>query len=207
MAKNQLMPVVFPRPAALFGLIGLLVLPAGCAEGPVKADPAIAEHLRVSFQLAEEPDGAQTPLDWREAAEGAEQGDAAAAAEPTGVVLMGRVGGMPNPWPESEANFPWREGEATFFLVDPATADDFAEHAGEAGDDHAADCPFCAREAAAKSNAVAAVTFAGEDGKPAKVDARELFGLKPGDTVVVSGAAKLLGGELLVVEADGLYRR
>lgn len=172
----------------------------------MKPDPAVVEKLRSELMLAEEPEGAQTPLDWREAADAAEA-EEPSSLEPTPVVLMGRVGGMPNPWPDSEAAFPWREGEATFFLVDPATADEFAEHAGDEGDDHAADCPFCAREAAAKSNAVAAISINGEDGAPIKIDARDLLGIAKGDTVVVRGQAKLIGGELLVLEADGVYRR
>ncbi|WP_146573536.1 hypothetical protein [Botrimarina hoheduenensis] len=198
---------IFTSPR-LFGLGVLLVIGmaggmAGCAEGPVKADPAVAEQLRALLQLSEEPVGAQTPLDWRESL-----GELDPAVEKDApILLMGRVGGMPNPWPETETDFPWRRGTATFFLVDPATADEFAEHAGEDGAAHAADCPFCAREAASKANAVAAVTFLGTDGKAAGIDARELFGLSEGDTVVVRGKAKLLGDELLVVEADGLFRR
>lgn len=185
------------------------IVVAGCAKGPVQADPAVTEKLRDTLLLTAEPDGAQTPLDWREAAEPEDESSEPAidTSELTPVVLMGRVGGMPNPWPDDEKSFPWREGEATFFLVDPATADEFADHADEEGDDHAADCPYCAREAAAKSNAIAAVSFQGDNGKPLKVDVRQLFGLEKGDTVVVRGSAKLLGGELLLVEADGLFRR
>ena len=206
--SQRRLPITQPLAVSLSFAVACFAI--GCAQGPVKPDPDVAEERRAVLLLTEEPDGAQTPLDYREAL--APEPDAAptetgAEAEPTPVVLMGRVGGMPSPWADSEPDFPWRAGEATFFLVDPATADEFAEHAGDEGDDHAADCPFCARAAASKSKAVAAVSFLDENGKPEKIDAREQFGLEKGDTVVVRGIPKLLGGELLVVEADGLYRR
>ncbi|MEO1496399.1 MAG: hypothetical protein AAFV43_04535 [Planctomycetota bacterium] len=219
--SQRRLPITQPLAVSLSFAVACFAI--GCAQGPVKPDPDVAEERRAVLLLTEEPDGAQTPLDYREALDAepdaapsdttaeAEAADTTpeigVEAEPTPVVLMGRVGGMPSPWADSEPDFPWRAGEATFFLVDPATADEFAEHAGDEGDDHAADCPFCAREAASKSKAVAAVSFLDDDGKPEKIDARELFGLEKGDTVVVRGIPKLLGGELLVVEADGLYRR
>ena len=187
---------------------------SGCAEGPVKADPAIIAELRSRYLLQEEPDGALTPIGWREEqsetaeSESAETPVVAQSIDPTEVVLVGQVGGMPNPWTETEPGFPWRENEATFFLVDPGTAADFADHAAEVGDNHAADCPFCAREAANKSSSVVAISFLGEDKKPTPIDSRELLGVSEGDTVVVRGVLQtLLGGELLVLHADGLFVR
>lgn len=199
-----------------------LALLVGCAEGPVKPDPAVIEATRARFVLEVEPGDRQlTPLDWRDeqAGEGPVevlttvedgQGDNAESAEPSNrVVLVGRVGGMPSPFvADTEPDFPWKKGQATFFLVDPATADEFSSHSAEEGDDHAADCPFCAREAASQSNAVAVVSFPSEDdpSKPVAIDARDLFGIKQGDVVVVRGKAELVG-DVLVVTADGLFRR
>ncbi|MEO0532007.1 MAG: hypothetical protein AAF266_15750 [Planctomycetota bacterium] len=201
-------------------LLSLAVL-AGCAKGPAKPDPAVVEATRAKFVLEVEPGDRQlTPLDWREEQSGegpvdvlatvdpSEEADA--AAEPSNrVVLVGQVGGMPNPWgAETEPDFPWKAGQATFFLVDPATADEFASHSEEAGDDHAADCPFCARDAASKANAVAVVSFPSEADPttPVAIDARDLFGIKQGDMVVVRGEAELVG-DVLVVTADGIFRR
>lgn len=184
------------------------VLLVGCAEGPVKADPAVVAALKERYVLTAEPADALTPLDWRDAQSA--EGTAEQAPATTGrAVLVGQVGGMPNPWGEgTEPDFPWRAGQATFFLVDPSTAAEFADHADEAGEAHAADCPFCSREAASKASSIAVVTFAGDDdlSRPAAVDARELFGLKEGDLVVVRGVAALKG-DVLMVEAEGLYRR
>lgn len=202
-------------------LLSLAVL-AGCAKGPVKPDPAVVEAARARFVLEVEPGDRQlTPLDWRDEQAGdgpvdvlttvddAEETSEAPAERSNRVVLVGQIGGMPNPFgTDSEPDFPWKAGEATFFLVDPATADEFADHSAEEGDDHAADCPFCAREAASKANAIAVVSFPREDdpGKSLAIDARDLFGIKKGDVVVVRGEAELVG-DVLVVTADGLFRR
>lgn len=190
---------------APFGLIltALCVLAPGCAEGPMKTDPKVLAQLREQLVLAEEPDGAVTTLDWRE---GLEESSEEQDESDDSVVLVGTVGGMPNPWGDTEPAFPWRDGEATFFLVDPSTAAEFAAHEEEVGGSHD-DCPFCAREAVQKANAIAAVRFLDEAGKPTKVDARELFGLKAGDMVVVRGQASLLGEDLLVLDADALHVR
>jgi hypothetical protein len=201
--------------AATYLLTLLASMLAGCAEGPVKADPKVVGELRERLELASEPADPVTPLDWRErmtAAE-ADPNDESADSPATpvsgeggGVVLVGQVGGMPNPWGKAEPNFPWKAGQATFFLVDPSVAAEFADHQHAEGEDHA-DCPFCAREATAKADGVAAVNVLGPDGKPVAIDARELLGLKEGDVVVVRGAASMLGGELLVLDADGVFIR
>ena len=204
----------------------LITALAGCAEGPIKADPAIVAELQSRFLLDEEPGEAVTPIDWRDQqssadeettptgeSSGTEPSDAppanpAVVGSSDTVVLVGIVGGMPSPWADAEPDFPWRSNEATFFLVDPSTAAEFSDHADEAGDDHAADCPFCAREAAKNASSIVAVSFLGPDGKPTPIDARELLGLAEGDMVVVRGKiSTLLDGELLVLEADGLYAR
>lgn len=182
---------------------------AGCAEGPIKPDPAFVGELQKRFVLGTEPTGAQTPLDWRDARETSTEEPADESAEATSVVLVGQIGGMPNPWgAEVEPHFPWRQDEATFFLVDPSTCAEFSSHASEAGEDHAADCPFCAREAAKKANSVAVVTFMDENktDQPLAISAQQAFGLQAGDLVVVRGQWNLVG-DLLVIEADGIFKR
>lgn len=213
--------------------LGAVALTLGCADGTVKPDPERLAALRSEYVLEVEPADAMTPLDWRDtqeeepgvvegvvnlldtvevavetSADGSTEVDVAVdpPAEPNRIVLKGLVGGMPNPWgADVEPDFPWKKGQATFFLVDPPTADEFSSHAEEQGDDHAADCPFCAREAANKANAVAAVTFRDAAGEPLPIDARDLFGVAQGDLVVVRGVWSL-AGDLLMVDADGLYR-
>lgn len=188
--------------------LSLLAL-AGCADGPVKPDPAVVKSLRELYVLDAEPADAVTPLDWREAQEAADDEDAEPAAASKQVTLVGTVGGMPNPWgADNEPDFPWKQGQATFFLVDPSTVEQFAEHAADAGLEHAEDCVFCSREAANKTSSVAVVTFPSPDdaAKPASVDSRDLFGIEKGDLVVVHGEWSLKG-DVLFVNADGLYRR
>lgn len=192
-------------------MLGLLLI--GCGEGPTKVDPTILSSLRKVWFMDAEPEGAITPLDWRDELEEAEASDATtegSTAEASQVILVGKVGGMPNPWPEQYPEFPFVMNESTFFLVDPSTVAEFEAHAGgsaEEAEAHAADCPFCAREAANQSKAVAAINFVDEKGDPQKIDVRELFGLAKGDVVVVKGEASLLGGDLLVVEANGIFSR
>lgn len=196
--------LIFPTLLAVFCLLA-----TGCADGPTKTDPAILNSLREVLVMDAEPEGAITPLDWRDEIEAAEASDPPATAH-NQIVLVGKVGGMPNPWPEQYPKFPWVRDESTFFLVDPSTVAEFEAHAGgsaEEAEAHAADCPFCAREAANQSKAVAAISFVDEKGEPNKIDIRELFGLAKGDVVVVKGTASMLGDDLLVVQANGLFRR
>lgn len=185
----------------LLSLLALAAGLAGCAKGPVKPDPEAVAELREELVFEVEPADAVTALDWRDS-----QAEAEEASTSGKITLVGQIGGMPNPFGEGlEQEFPWKAGQASFFLVDPATVAEFVDHAGEAGEDHAADCPFCAREAATKLPALAMVSFK-KDGKPIKVGAQELFGLKAGDLLVVRGVASEVG-ELLMIDADGLFVR
>lgn len=200
-----------------FAKLTMLVVAAawamGCAEGPVQPDPAVIAQLRQSLVLPVEPDEPKTPVEWREAlAEEAEEGkstsdDSKSSSADDRVVLVGQIGGMPNPWGDSEPAYPWRESQATFFLVDPATAAEFADHLGDAGDDHAANCAFCAREAANKASSIAAVNFLDEAGETIGIDARQLFDLAAGDVVVVRGKPRDTTGDLIVIDADGIFVR
>ncbi|QDT70703.1 hypothetical protein MalM25_36580 [Planctomycetes bacterium MalM25] len=202
-------------------VLALLAAPlwlTGCAEGPVKPDPAKVAALQERFVLEVEPADALSPLDWREQ-QTAEEGpvevsatldsaeEEAEASDDGRAVFIGRVGGMPDPFEKGlEPNFPWRDGKTVFFLVDAATADEFTDHLAEQDEDHAANCPFCAAHAANKLSAVATVIFPDESDEAASIDARDVFGLKEGELVVVRGEPTVLG-DLLVVKADGLFRR
>jgi hypothetical protein len=122
------------------------------------------------------------------------------------VVLVGIVGGVPNPAEQAFADFPFAEGKAMFILADPEAVAELEEH----GHNHAPgeECAFCAAHAADAQELIAAVTFADNDGKVLAVDSRELFDLKEKDAVVVKGTAKLApGAKFLQVEATGIYVR
>ena len=54
---------------------------------------------------------------------------------------------------------------------------------------------------------MAVVQFKGRNGKPLRVDARQLFELKEKETVVVKGTARIAPGGMMTVDATGLYAR
>lgn len=121
------------------------------------------------------------------------------------VAMVGQIGGLANPWEETQPEFPFSTHYAVFFLADPQAV---AEHA-EAGHVHAPgeECAFCAAHAAENSELFAMVRLVDEAGKVLPVDSRELFDIKEGDTVVVKGSAQIVEGGMLVVKADGIYVR
>jgi hypothetical protein len=121
------------------------------------------------------------------------------------VVLVGAVGGVPNPSEQANPEFPFSKGKAAFFLADPEFVAEAEEHAHQHADGE--ECAFCEAHAHESAHALALVQFADERGKPLGVDARQLFELKEKETVVVRGKAKLDPSGLLTVDATGLYVR
>jgi hypothetical protein len=121
------------------------------------------------------------------------------------VVMIGVVGGVPNPLEQTVGEFPFAKGRAMFFLADPTAVAELEEH----GHQHAPgeECAFCAAHAADAKALIAAVKFSDDHGKLLAVDSRELFGLKAMDTVVVQGTARVVPGGILTVDATGLYLR
>jgi hypothetical protein len=121
------------------------------------------------------------------------------------VVLVGVVGGVPNPFEQASPEFPFTKHQAMFFLADPEAVAELEEH----GHQHAPgeECAFCLANAADASELIAAVQFVDERGKVLPIDARDLFDLKAKETVVVKGSAKVVPGGILTVNATGLYVR
>ncbi|RIK79582.1 MAG: hypothetical protein DCC67_10270 [Planctomycetota bacterium] len=247
---------------------GLALASLGCNQ-PAAVDPALVEQYRAKLVMPDEPEGARTVVEVRNAMYGVEDaaeghdhehegeaataeatadasqaanehadhehaegeeghehdhehaegeaahehehehvhGAATAGKEPVidemEVVLVGAVGGVPNPSEQSHPEFPFAKNQAVFFLADPEAVAEIEEHAHQ----HAPgeECSFCASHAADAASLIAVVQFA-ENGKPIPVDARQLFDLKEKETVVVKGTAKIAGG-ILTVDADGLYVR
>jgi hypothetical protein len=122
------------------------------------------------------------------------------------VVITGQIGGMPNLWPDQHPAFPWYEKQASLFLVDSKVAAQFAAHAKSHGGNHH-NCAFCQALAAKNAHAIAVVNFMDEKGQIIRVDSRVLLGLKENQVVTIRGKAKLLGGIMLVIDADGIYSR
>lgn len=165
------------------------------ADGVTRSVAAQGDHMR----LATEPAGA---IDVLAARAQAGQPDAADRE----VVVVGRIGGMPNPWPDAHADYPWYPGQASLFLVDLDTSRQFAPHMKKHGA-NTGNCVFCRRLAEKNAHAIAVVNFVDESGNILPADARKLLNLRPGQTIVVRGSAELLGGTMLVVNADALYVR
>ena len=224
------MPRSWQTPACWLALVAA----AGCSQSEPDIDPAVVAAHRDRLVLAEEPDGVVGVLDVRELlagpveaveegpeaaledgpAEGADSSATQAAASestawvlPETVVVVGRIGGIPNPWKQARPDYPWLAGQAEFVIADAAAAAEVEDH-GHAHDDPDHECPFCA--AAADSDVVAVVRFKDKSGKVIPIGAKQLFELQGDETVVVRGKAEILGDPkdgVLVVEADGLYVR
>jgi len=91
------------------------------------------------------------------------------------------------------------DGEAAFLVTEI-----LPQQAGHGGKDHVDNCPFCKRRAATAPRA--SVRFVDEKGDTLGIDARELFNLKPGDVVVVSGKGELIAEvDLLQLTATNIY--
>jgi hypothetical protein len=121
------------------------------------------------------------------------------------VAMVGQVGGLANPWEETQPEFPFATHFAVFFLADPQAV---AEHAEE-GHVHAPgeECAFCAAHAEENSELFAMVRLVDDNGKVLPMDVREMFAVKENDTVVVKGSAQIVEGGMLVVKASGVYVR
>ena len=168
-----LIPLVFAASVLTF---------AGCQETDARAKADIDKH-RSQLLLTEEPDGAQVVLDVRDEMPHERQ-----------FVVVGRVGGRPNPL---------IPGEAKFFLADPSLvlASDGKHDCTDPG------CAYCSKSAdVAQKRMVAVVQFVDSQGNAVPVGAKDLFDIKENDMVVVRGTAKKVD-DWLVISADGLYVR
>jgi hypothetical protein len=200
-------PRVFEMNCAYFGRLGNVVWWSAaifafvlCNHSLAAGDHEIAAH-QARLRLGEMPNDAEQVLAVQKRLVAAKsQASEAAAPE---VVLVGQIGGMPNVWPETHPDFPWYKGQASFFLVDAKIASQFATHAKAHGGNH--NCSFCQSMARKNANAIAVVNLVDEQGKTLRIDARELLDVKESQKVAVRGKAKLLGGRLLVIDADGVH--
>ena len=165
-----------------------LALATGC--GPSASKSANTEQIsaaRNQFLLDTEPTDVVGVLDVQEV-----------ISEERDVVLVGRIGGVPNPW---------TPGKASFVVADPVKLAE-AEFESEEKICDDPSCKFCARKKAEQmKEGVAVVEFLDPAGKILRIDARKLFELSGDETVVVRGRARVSAIGLLVVSADGLYVR
>jgi hypothetical protein len=165
-------------------MVFALALVFGIAELSAMAE-IDTTAIRGTVILAEEPAGAVSIADAK----------AKLTATPQPVVVAGRIGGR--------GTSPFGKNEATFSMLEIPT-DDHAAKPGHKPDD----CPFCKKRVA--NSPIAAVSFAGADGKVIPLDAEKLFGLAEGQDVVVRGNGFFdpkLGIPVIQINADGLYLR
>lgn len=155
-------------------LLPLALLAAGCGTH------ADIDAARARYLLAEEPNDARGILELREAAATGE------------VVVVGRVGGVSQPW---------SKGQAAFIITDPTAGGDDAHVCTDDG------CPFCAKKKQAETDAIAVVQFVDARGQVLPLDARQLFDLQVEQTIVVRGEAKVDSLGSLILSANGLYIR
>jgi len=163
------------------------VLASGCgqSETVTLVDPQVVAEQRARFLLPEEPAGAQSIMELAEGELAADQ-----------AVLVGLIGGVPEPW---------TAGKASFIMADPAALLDLeAEaHDGCSGDG----CPFCSKKKDKASTGLAVVRFEDGSGNLLPLDVRQLFDLQEKTMVVVRGKVRRDELGYVVVEADGLYIR
>lgn len=188
------------RPDAITLALVLLLILASYVLGAGLAPRAAAQRDRLL--LAAEPAGAVDVLAARA------QAARAQAATPNRdendmVVVVGRIGAIPNPWPDAHPDYPWYPAQASLFLVDRDTARQFAPHMKKHGKQ--SNCAFCRRLAEKNAHAIAVVNFVDDAGNILPTDARALLDLRDGQEIVVRGRAELLGGTMLVLHADGVY--
>lgn len=126
-------------------------------------------------------------------------------AGPLEVVVVGKIGGLTNPWQQTEPDFPFVKDTAKFFLADPGAV---AEQQAD-GHQHAPgeECAFCAAQGQDNSALLAIVQFKDKQGEILRRDARQWLSLNDNETVVVHGHARIVAGGLLVIDADSLYVR
>ncbi len=161
----------------------LLASMSGCGDSEAGVDPQVVAAHRAKYLLESEPPDALGVLDLIETIRGTQE-----------VVVIGKIGGVPEPW---------AKGRAAFIMADPSL---LLENEGDGEHTEDCDCPFCSKNKDGASG-LARVTFVDQDGQVVPVDARELFGVKDRQTVVVRGEATVDGLGELVVLAKGLYIR
>jgi hypothetical protein len=183
-------------------MVCILAGPVVATTVALAAGSIDAASHRSRLTISEEPKDAQQVLFVQKTMAAART--KANPAETRVVTVVGQIGGMPNVWPDLHPNFPWYQGQASFFLVDKKIAAMFTEHAKQHGGS-TANCSFCQSLAAKNANAIAVVNLVDEQGEILRMDTRELLGLKENQTVVIHGKARLLGGSMLVIDADGVF--
>jgi hypothetical protein len=151
------------RTASLFLVFAVTVGLLSCTKSTI--DPALLAKHKERFTLSDEPEDVHADAESTELEHAGEEHDHEGETaeehaahkhehdhvfptEAKEVAMVGQVGGLANPWEETQPEFPFSTHYAVFFLADPQAV---AEHAEE-GHVHAPgeECAFCAAHAASR---------------------------------------------------------
>jgi len=193
------------------------VVQSGCNKPGSSVESAALAKQHSRLLLAEEPEGVKTVFGVREMLlalqaekdaedhSGHNHAPGAHHIEAQEVVMVGQIGGLANPWKETQPDFPFGKGQAVVFLADLGAV---AEIEGE-GHNHAPgeECAFCASHAEDTSTMLARVRFLDEEGKTLPMEVQQLLDVKGKEIVVVRGLARIVTGGILLVDATGFYVR
>ena len=170
------------KSVALLTLTMAVAVAAGCSQSnPPAANAPSADGTK--YLLAAEPAGAKSVKDVRQSVKDGDE-----------VVIVGRIGGSAKPW---------IEGRAGFQVVDTS----FTPCNAREGDSCATPWDYCCDAKEDLVKGMATVKVVDDHGQTVATDARQLFGVKELDTVVVRGRAKRDDQGNLTVLAAGIHRR
>jgi len=189
------MKPVYPFAAGLAGTAALLLLlvGGGCRQttGPNRG---AASAAGTKYLLDAEPASAQPVVDVRALLE--------EKKVPTDIVVVGRISGLGQPT--------WDPERAAFMVADLSLAGE-AEAAKDEHDEtpkHDAEaCPYCRGKKKKELAGLALVQVVDADGSIPAVDARQLLGLRDGQTIVVRGQGEIDKLGTFVVRTNGIYVR
>lgn len=165
-----------------------LLVCSGCGRSAAATDPALEAKLaahRSKILLPAEPAGALGVLDLRDAMQAGTLGE---------VAVLGKIGGVENPW---------AAGQATFMIADPSLLvldEDGHECEEDCG------CPHCKKNHD-PTLGKALVQLVDEQGSILPLDAKALLNVDKNQLVVVQGEAKWHDLGYPVVTARSVYIR
>ena len=165
-----------------FRCLMLVLILSGCTQSE---EDVVRTAYREQFLTASEPADPLTLSELKEQVKDAAPG----AAQPE-VVVIG--------WIYAGELAPWEPNKASFILSELP-----AEGHGEGHD--ADNCPFCKRRAAKAPTAI--VKFVDKNNETIAIDARKLFDLQKGQTVIVQGKANMGEFDSLILTAEQMHIR
>lgn len=187
------MKPIHPIAAGIQAALLLILLGGGCQHsGSTGRDAASAAGAL--YLLDAEPPAAKSVVDVRALLE--------AKQAPQDIVVVGRISGLTQPT--------WDPERAAFMVADESLAgkrEAVKDEHDETPKHDAEGCPYCRDKLKEELAGLALVEVVDADGSVPPVDARDLLGLRDGQTVVIRGQGEIDPLGALVVRTKGLYVR